>query len=165
MNELKQMEALKEFDKMNKKYNSYTILGYKVVGILFGIIGFSLAMIPIQEWDIWDIRMLVIFFMYFFIIHFMYYECWQVVGAEKQRLSIYQMLKEVPISPNVIRRDRAKKMFAFSVKVTLAFMGIQIASSVIFLHELCIWNIAFPLLCGICAYGMCYLLVKTSIMC
>lgn len=170
MDELKQIEALKEFDKMNRKYNSYTILGYKVVGIIYGILSFFMVMIPIQEWgfeeikiNLWkiiDIRMQFILFMSVYIIYFMYYKYLQVISIEKQQVSIYKMLKEVPISPRVICRDRAKKLFLFGAKITIAFLVIQIFSSIIFLHEVTIWNVAIPLLDGVVAYGIIYLWMK-----
>lgn len=162
MDESKQIAALKEFDKMNQKYNSYIILGYKIVGILFGIFVVSLALIPVQEFGFEDIRIIMINFLFFFMIHFMYYNYWQVIGSEKQRLSIYQLLKELPINPNVICRDRAKKMLIFNIKLTAVFITIQVFASLVFLHELTIWNIVVPLLYSVCAYAISYLLVKIS---
>lgn len=162
MDESKQIKALKEFDKMNQKYNSYIILGYKIIGILFGIFVVLLALIPVQEFGFEDIRMIMINFLFFFMIHFMYYNYWQVIGAEKQRLSIYQLLKELPINPNVICRDRAKKMLIFNIKLTAVFIAIQVFASLVFLHELTIWNIVVPLLYSVCAYAISYLLVKIS---
>ncbi len=165
MDESKQIAALKEFDKMNQKYNSYTILGYKVIGILFGIFTILLALIPIQEFGFEDIRMIIISFLFFFMIHYMYYNYWQVIGIERHQLSIYQLLKELPINPNVICRDRAKKMFLFNIKLTAVFIAIQVFASLVFLHELTIWNIILPLVYSICAYAISYLLVKISGMC
>ncbi len=60
MDESKQMAALKEFDTMNQKYNSYTI-----IGILFGIFTMLLAFIPVQEFGINDIRIIMINFLFF----------------------------------------------------------------------------------------------------
>lgn len=162
MDESKQIAALKEFDTMNQKYNSYIILGYKIVGILFGIFVMLLALIPVQEFGFEDIRMIMISFLFFFMIHFMYYNYWQVIGSEKQRLSIYQLLKELPINPNVICRDRAKKMFIFNIKLTAVFIAIQVFASLVFLHQLTIWNIVVPLMYSVCAYAISYLLVKIS---
>lgn len=88
MDESKQMATLKEFDTMNQKYNSYTILGYKIIGILFGIFTMLLAFIPVQEFCFNDIQMIITSFLLFFMIHFMYYNYWQVIGFEKQRLLI-----------------------------------------------------------------------------
>ena len=65
MDESKQMAALKEFDTMNQKYNSYTMLGYKIIGILFGIFTMLLAFIPVQEFGINDIRIIMINFLFF----------------------------------------------------------------------------------------------------
>lgn len=93
-------------------------------------------------------------------IHFMYYNYWQVIGFEKQRLSIYQVLKELPINPSVICHDRAKKMFVFNIKLTTVFIAIQVFVSLVFLHQLTVWNIVIPLLYSVCAYGISYLLVK-----
>lgn len=165
MDESKQMAALKEFDTMNQKYNSYTILGYKIIGILFGIFTMLLAFIPVQEFCFNDIQMIITSFLLFFMIHFMYYNYWQVIGFEKQRLSIYQVLKELPISPSVICHDRAKKMFVFNIKLTTVFIAIQVFASLVFLHQLTVWNIVIPLLYSVCAYGISYLLVKISGIC
>ena len=96
MDESKQMEALKQFDTINQKYNSYTILGYKVIGILFAIFTMLLALIPVQEFRFNDIQMIITSFLLFFMIHFMYYNYWQVIGFEKQRLSIYQSKCDMP---------------------------------------------------------------------
>ncbi len=165
MDESKQIAALKEFDKMNQKYNSYTILCYKVVGIIFGIIVMFLALIPVQEFGFEDISMIGISFLFFFIIHFMYYDYWQVIGIERHRLSLYQLLKELPINPSVICRDRAKKMLIFNIKMTAVFIVLQVFTSIVFLHELTIWNVVVPLLYSVCAYAISYLLVKISGMC
>lgn len=165
MDESKQIAALKEFDKMNQKYNSYTILGYKIIGILFGIFTILLAFIPVQEFEFDDIRMIMIRFLFVFMIHFMYYDYWQVIGIERHQLSLYQLLKELPINPSVICRDRVKKMLLFNIKVTAVFTAIQVFASLIFLHELTIWNIIVPLAYSICAYIITYLLVKISEMC
>ncbi len=165
MDESKQIAALKEFDTVNQKYNSYTILGYKMVGILFGIFTMLLALIPIQEFGFEDIRMIIISFLFFFMIHYMYYNYWQVVGIERHPLPLYQLLKELPINPSVICRDRAKKMFLFNIKLTAVFIAVQVFSSLVFLHELTIWNIVVPLVYGIAAYTISYLLVKIPVMC
>ncbi len=55
--------------------------------------------------------------------HFIYYNYWQVIGFEKQRFSI------------------------------------------VFLHQLTVWNIVIPLLYSVCAYGISYLLVKIRGIC
>lgn len=165
MEESKQLEALKQFDTMNQKYNSYTILGYKIIGILFGIFTMLLAFIPVQEFVINDIRIIMISFQFFLMMHFMYYNYWQVIGIERHQLLLYQLLKELPINPSVICRDRAKKMLLFNSKITAVFIAIQVFSSLVFLQQLTIWNIVVPLLYSICAYIISYLLVKISGMC
>ena len=55
--------------------------------------------------------------------HFIYYNYWQVIGFEQQRFSI------------------------------------------VFLHQLTVWNIVIPLLYSVCAYGISYLLVKIRGIC
>ncbi len=61
MERSEQLAALAEFDKRNRQYNSYSLLSYKVVGVIFGFIEAIFAMLPIGEWGNIYIQILLLY--------------------------------------------------------------------------------------------------------
>jgi len=150
MNEAKQFSALREFDKRNKKYSADVILGNQIVVVIFGVVTFFFAVMPLEVYM--DRQMYLTNLFCFIIMQLMYYNTFQIVGSEQHKLSVFEVLKETPVSMHIICRDRAKKIGQFNLKITAAVIVIQSFSSLIFLHKITIWNILIPLSFGVCAY-------------
>ncbi len=158
MERSEQLAALAEFDKRNRQYNSYSLLSYKVVGVIFGFIEAIFAMLPIGEWG--NIYIQILF--YYCMMHMMYYGAFAEVRDGKTAFSIFEVLKYAPIEPRVICLDRAKRFSLFAGKVMAAFLSLQILSSLLFTHTVGIWNVLVPLAYGAVSYAVMMLMLFCS---
>ncbi len=160
MERSEQLAALAEFDKRNRQYNSYSLLSYKVVGVIFGFIEAIFAMLPIGEWGSSHVYIQILF--YYCMMHMMYYGAFAEVRDGKKPFSIFEVLKYAPIEPRVICLDRAKRFSLFAGKVMAAFLSLQILSSLLFTHTVGIWNVLVPLAYGAVSYAVMMLMLFCS---
>lgn len=120
------MEQLDKFDKELKRLNDYNLLMTKICINMLAVFGYMMLLIP-------DLDTPLYFFTFEMLILSLslYLKQFLFVNIDKKPVSIFQILKNTPISKEVYRKDRYNKLKCHISKMSGWCIGLKSLSLIL----------------------------------
>jgi len=142
------MEKMKQFDEKLREFKDYDYnrVLYRFLTGIFVFIGSITFFAPLSEieWkEDWQLPFLAVVFLSVGVMYYMV--PYLQIGNLQNRMSIYELLRYMPIGRKTIRRNREKILFKVVAKITVLILCIQVIMTLLIERKLGICNVLYPL--------------------